>query len=111
MSILKFPEWQRLCEEAFSERDRAKVPKRVVAAELAIFRRLQELKTGQENLELQAMDSSLQRLRLLIEHLCSASNAGKRVMTMPMRNRHNGLIFDGIKRQARPVSSGSDQPR
>jgi hypothetical protein len=111
MKILKFPEWQRLCEVAFSERDRAKVPERVAAAELAIFRRLQELKAGQETVELQTIDATLQRLRLLIVHLGSNSNAEDRLLTMPARNLHNGLIFNGIKRHPRPVSSGGDQPR
>ena len=110
MNILKFPEWQRLCEEALSERDRAKVFQRVVAAEMAIFRRLQELRTGRENVELRAMDATLQRLRLLIVHLRTDSIAEDRVFTMPMRSRHNGLILSGVKRESRPVSSGSDQP-
>ncbi len=110
MNILKFPEWQKLCEEAFSECDRAKVFQRVVAAEMAIFRRLQELKSGQENVELQAMDATLQRLRLLVVHLRIDSIGEGRVVTMPTRSRHNGLILGEVKRHSRPVAFGSDQP-
>ena len=110
MNILKFPEWQKLCEEALSERDRAKVFQRVITAEMAIFRGLQDLKTGQQNVELRTMDATLQRLRLLIVHLRAGSISEDNVVTMSMRSRHNGLILSEVKRQSRPVSSGSDQP-
>ncbi len=104
MSVLKFPEWQRLCEMALSERDSGKVVQRIVAAETAIFRRLQQLDAGPDTVELQSMDATLQRLRLLITHLRTDSTAKGRVVTMLVRNRRNGLMFDEIKRQSRSPS-------
>ena len=110
MYVLKFPEWQRLCEMALSERDSGQVVQRIVAAETAIFRRLQQLEAGPDSVELQSMDATLQRLRLLVTHLRTGSNARGRVVTMLVRNGHNGLIYDGIKGKSRLASSDSDQP-
>jgi hypothetical protein len=109
MSVLKFPEWQTLCEEALSERDSGKVLERVVAAETAIFRRLQQLKSGPDGVELRAMDATLQRLRFFVARLRTGWNGESRVVTMPMRDVHGGLAFGRTKRRSRPLPLDSDR--
>jgi hypothetical protein len=108
MSTLRFPVWQSLGEEAFSERESRKVFDRVVAAETAIFQRLQELKSAPEIVELEAIDAALKRLRRLITNPGAPSDAGK-VATMPPRTTDGRFTLDGTKRQHRPRSLGADR--
>jgi hypothetical protein len=108
MSILRFPVWQSRCEEAFSEREPRKVFDRVVAAETAIFRRLQELKSAPERVELEAIDAALKKLRRLITNPHTRSDAGK-VVPMPALTAHGRSTLDGAKRQHRPGSLGADR--
>jgi len=109
MSVIKFPEWQRLSEEALSERDSGQVLQRIVAAETAIFQRLQQLKPGPEDIELRAMDATLQRLRFFVARLRTDSNREISVITMPMPGAHDSLVFSRAKRRSRLLRLDSDR--
>ena len=108
MSTSRFPVWQSRCEEAFSEREPRKVFDRVVAAETAIFQRLQKLKSAPESVELEAIDAALKRLRRLIINPGVPSDVGK-VATMPPRTTNGRFTLDGTKRQLGPGSLGADR--
>ena len=106
MSVLKFPEWQKLCEEALSERDSGRVVRRVVAAETAIFQRLEQLKTGPENVEVNAIAATLQKLRLFITKLPIAPVSEGKVVTFPSRQpQARPVLFLGVETPP-PDSSG-----
>ncbi len=48
---LKFPKWQKLCQEALVELDPEKLKERVLIAEAAVYVRLQELAQGPDGQE------------------------------------------------------------
>ena len=108
MSTSRFPVWQSRCEEAFSEREPRKVFDRVVVAETAIFKRLQELKSAPESVELEAIDAALGRLRRLLTNPGAPSDAGTGV-TMPPRSTHGRSTVDRANRQPGPGSLGADR--
>jgi len=66
MSVLRLPEWQKLCEDALLESDPKEIFQRVIVAEAAIFHRLQQLTSSVESSELEAIDAMLNNLRCLV---------------------------------------------
>ena len=66
MSVLRFPEWQKSCEDAFLESDPEKLFQRVIVAETAIFHRIHRLTDPPGHIEVQAMDETLKRLQCLV---------------------------------------------
>jgi hypothetical protein len=63
---MSYPEWQADYQAALVELDPEKLPKRVEAAETAIFKRLQTLSGNQDShAERQAIEDALASLRLL----------------------------------------------
>lgn len=57
---LQYPEWQKPFQDALVELDKEKLQERVVAAEAAIFNRLQTMSSTRE--ERQAMEDALASL-------------------------------------------------
>jgi len=66
MIVLRFPEWQKPCEDALLEPDPEKLFRRVFVAETAIFQRLHGFTGSSDNPELEAMDDMLYSLRRLV---------------------------------------------
>jgi hypothetical protein len=63
---MSYPEWQADYQAALVELDPETLPKRVEAAEIAIFKRLQDLALSSNNLaERQAIEDALASLRVL----------------------------------------------
>jgi hypothetical protein len=63
---LKYPEWQKVLQEALLELDTDKLKQRVAAAETAIFKRLQAIsQSSDHNVERQAIEDALASLRFL----------------------------------------------
>jgi hypothetical protein len=63
---LKFPDWQREYQAALLEVDPQKLPERVKAAEVAIFRRQQALANSSDGrVERQAMGDALHAIRVI----------------------------------------------
>jgi hypothetical protein len=61
---LKYPEWQKLLQEALLELDPEKLKQRVAAAETAIFKRLQAMSQDRDHTaERQAIEDALASLR------------------------------------------------
>jgi hypothetical protein len=61
-----YPEWQQAYQAALLELDPQKLPERVVAAETAIFKRLQSISQSRDNkAERQAIGDALASLRVL----------------------------------------------
>ena len=58
MSVLRFPDSQKPCEDALLESDPEKLFQRVIVAETAIFHRVHGLTSTPGNIELQAMDEA-----------------------------------------------------
>jgi hypothetical protein len=85
MSVLRFPEWQKPCEDALLEPDPEKLFQRVLVAETAIFRRLHGLARGPENTELEAMDEMLNSLRCLVANTFMLPDVVERVTKRPLR--------------------------
>lgn len=88
MSVLRFPEWQKPCEDALAEPDSEKLFERVILAETAIFRRLQALTSAPARIELEAIDTMLNRLRCLVTHSFTPPHdgqeqAGRRALRNP----------------------------
>ena len=66
MTILRFPEWQMLYQDALLESDRAESAQKVLTAECAINLRLQQLRhSTNSRAEKQAIDIALSTLALL----------------------------------------------
>ena len=61
-----YPTWQHEYRAAVVELDRQKLPERVVAAEAAIFKRLQQLSQDSDsNAERQVIEDALHSIRVL----------------------------------------------
>jgi hypothetical protein len=61
-----YPTWQHEYQAAVVELDRQKLPERVVAAEAAIFKRLQQLSQDSDsNAERQVIEDALHSIRVL----------------------------------------------
>jgi hypothetical protein len=66
MSRITYPDWQKTYEEALLEADPQQLPHRVSAAESAILRRLEAVRSVPDGrLELQAMQDALNSLSVL----------------------------------------------
>jgi hypothetical protein len=64
--LIRYPEWQHEYYAALIETAPGKRSERVIAAETAIFKRLQSMSTGEESLaEQQAIEDALASLRIL----------------------------------------------
>jgi hypothetical protein len=62
----KYPEWQKVLQEALLELDTDKLKQRVAAAEIAIFKRLQAISRDRDRTaERQAIEDALASLRFL----------------------------------------------
>ena len=66
MSALRFPKWQKPCEDALLEADPEKLFLRVLVAETAIFHCLHDSKISPGNIELRAMDDMLKHFQRLL---------------------------------------------
>ena len=66
MSALRFPKWQKPCEQALLEPDPEKLFLRVLVAETAIFHCLHDFTSRPGNIELQAIDEMLKNLQRLL---------------------------------------------
>jgi hypothetical protein len=67
LSTLGFADWQKACRNALLERDPEKLFQRVIVAETAIFHRLHDdMASGPEHTELEAMAGMLKTLRRLL---------------------------------------------
>lgn len=66
MTDLRYPQWQKPCEEALLECDPQKLQEKVMEAEHAIFLRLQELSTRTDHHEERlAIENAIPVLRTL----------------------------------------------
>jgi len=104
MSVLRFPEWQSLCEVALLEPDPKKLVERALIAETAIFQRLQSLRGRAEHAELEAMDAMLRKLGNLVGNSRTLTNGKENVTTMPPRRPQDRLRPVESKRQPRPFA-------
>jgi hypothetical protein len=95
MGVLRFPEWQKPCEDALSESDPKKIFQRVAVAEAAIFHRLQRLTSSTESGELEAIDAMLNNLRGLV--INSLVLADGRCRNAPCSAREVGVALDNVR--------------
>ena len=70
MPELRYPNWQEPCQQAMLELDPAKLREKLLNAETAIFRRLQELSDGEAHMdgagkEKLAINEAISALRIL----------------------------------------------
>jgi hypothetical protein len=100
MSALRFPEWQRPCEEALSESDPQKLIQRVLVAETAIFDCLHNRRSRPEKIELDAMDKMLEDFLVLISNtfMLSEEKAMTRLLQIP-GSRLRAKVPRGILRR------------
>jgi len=66
MSSLRFPEWQKPCKDALLEPDPAKLFRRVIVAETAIFRRLYVIASRSEDIEIECIANMLKYFLKLV---------------------------------------------
>jgi hypothetical protein len=104
MSVVRFTEWQKLCEDAFGECDPEKLLQRVIVAETAIFRRLRGLRSRPENIELEAMVSMLIELRRVVARTSKASGGEEKAAKKLLRNPSDGSKQNAGKRRAQPFA-------
>ena len=66
MRALRFPKWQKACEDALLEPDPVKLFQRVIVAEIAMLQRIHDLASSPTNIELDAIADMLKNLRCLV---------------------------------------------
>jgi hypothetical protein len=104
MGVLRFPEWQELCENALLEPDPEKLFQRIIVAETAIFHRLQDSTGRLENVELEAMDDVLNRLRCLIENTFMLPDGQERATARPVQAPIGRSRPNEKKRRTQPLA-------
>jgi hypothetical protein len=86
MGVLRFPKWQKPCEDALLEADEKRLFRRVIVAERAIFHRLHDLASRPEKIELIAIDNMLASLRCLVANalnLPDGEQVTRKLLQMP----------------------------
>jgi hypothetical protein len=105
MGILRFPDWQKPCEDAFLEPDPEKLFMQVIVAETAIFHRLHKLTTATGETELHAMDEALKHLQYLLENTFILPTSVESAGIATGQTADDGLKAQKVKRQSQPSAS------
>jgi hypothetical protein len=91
MSALRFPEWQKVCEDALLEPDPAKLFRRVIVAETAIFNRLHIIANSSENIELESIANMLKYFLKLVANTFILPDGEEKETKRPLQIPNNRL--------------------
>jgi hypothetical protein len=91
MGVLRFPKWQKPCEDALLEADEKRLFRRVIVAERAISHRLHDLATTPEKIELIAIDNMLASLRCLVANALNLPDDEEQVTNKLLQMPNNRL--------------------
>jgi hypothetical protein len=86
---LRYPKWQKPCEDALLEPDPQKLFQRVIVAETAIFHRLYNLANSPENIELRAIADMLKNFLSLVANTFILPDREESDTQRPLQIPHN----------------------
>ena len=84
MSILRFPEWQKPCEDALLEPDPQRLFQRVMVAETAMFDRIHAMANSPTNVELGAIADMLKYFLDLVANTFILPDSEERETKAPL---------------------------